>query len=58
MLPSCHYREEELQLQKRRKRKVKGNPRLSFADDLDNGSEEDEAENSEDFSISFLLQML
>lgn len=43
------YREEELQLQKRKKRKIKGNSRLSFAEDIENGSEEEEAENSKLF---------
>ncbi|XP_073124007.1 protein XAP5 CIRCADIAN TIMEKEEPER [Henckelia pumila] len=34
--------EEELQLQKLKKRKIKADPRLSFADDFENGAEEDE----------------
>ncbi|GMP64130.1 hypothetical protein CsSME_00025552 [Camellia sinensis var. sinensis] len=38
--------EEELQAQKRQKRKIRGNPRLSFSEDIENGSEED-VENSE-----------
>lgn len=42
---SCHYREEELQLKKRKQRKIKGSSRLSFADDIENGSEEEDAEN-------------
>lgn len=43
---SSLYREEELQLQKLKKRKIKADPRLSFADDFENSTEEDE-ENSE-----------
>lgn len=39
------YREEELQLKKRKQRKIKGNSRLSFADDIENGSEEEDGEN-------------
>lgn len=46
---SLDNREEELQLQKRKKRKIKGNSRLSFADDIDNGSEEEDGENSKHF---------
>lgn len=42
------FREEELQLQKRKKRKIKGNSRLSFTDDIEDGDEEDE-ENSKHF---------
>ncbi|RVW96581.1 Protein XAP5 CIRCADIAN TIMEKEEPER [Vitis vinifera] len=38
-------KEEELQLQKRKKRKIKGNSRLSFSDDIENGSEEEDGEN-------------
>ncbi|RZC84250.1 hypothetical protein C5167_047036, partial [Papaver somniferum] len=39
--------EEELRQQKRnKKRKIKGNPRLSFTDDIENESDEDEAENN------------
>ena len=41
---SC-LREEELQMQKRKKRRVKGDPRLSFCDDIENGSDEDDFEN-------------
>lgn len=41
----CH-REEELQLQKLKKRKIKADPRLSFCDDLDNGNEDEDEENS------------
>lgn len=54
MPPSLQYfyflvfREEELQLQKRRKRKIRGNSRLSFSDDFENGSDEDD-ENSKHF---------
>ncbi|OVA18564.1 XAP5 protein [Macleaya cordata] len=44
-LQKLQQEEEELQLQKRKKRKVKGNSRLSFSDDIENGSDEDEAEN-------------
>lgn len=42
-----NFREEELQLQKRKKRKIKGNTRLSFSDDIENGSEEEDEGNSE-----------
>ncbi|KAJ8765074.1 hypothetical protein K2173_010553 [Erythroxylum novogranatense] len=37
--------EEELQLAKRKKRKTKGNSRLSFSDDIENGGEEEDEEN-------------
>lgn len=36
---------KELQLKKRKQRKIKGNSRLSFIDDIENGSEEEEEEN-------------
>ncbi|KAE8716860.1 Protein XAP5 CIRCADIAN TIMEKEEPER [Hibiscus syriacus] len=52
-LQKLQQEEEELQLQKRKKRKVKGNSRLSFADDLENGSEEEDEENSENLSVLF-----
>lgn len=39
------FREEELQMQKRKKRRVRGDPRLSFCDEIENGSDEDEFEN-------------
>jgi hypothetical protein len=43
-------REEELQAQKRKRRRVEGDPRLSFVVDIENESdEEDEA----DFSMLF-----
>ncbi|KAE8667367.1 Protein XAP5 CIRCADIAN TIMEKEEPER [Hibiscus syriacus] len=45
--------EEELQLQKRKKRKVKGISRLSFIDDLENGSEEEDAEHKNPEPKSF-----
>jgi len=36
-----------LQLEKRnKKRKIKGSSRLSFAEDFENGSDEDDGENS------------
>uniref|UniRef100_A0A7N0U5N5 FAM50A/XAP5 C-terminal domain-containing protein n=1 Tax=Kalanchoe fedtschenkoi TaxID=63787 RepID=A0A7N0U5N5_KALFE len=38
-------REEELQQQKRKKRKIKGGSKLSFADDIENGSEDEDVEN-------------
>ncbi|GFS42805.1 XAP5 family protein [Actinidia rufa] len=44
-LQKLQQEEEELQAQKRQKRKIKENPRLSFSDDIENGSEEDEGEN-------------
>ncbi|XP_065869185.1 protein XAP5 CIRCADIAN TIMEKEEPER [Euphorbia lathyris] len=44
-LQKLRQEEEELQLAKRKKRKVKGNPRLSFAEDIENGSEEEDDEN-------------
>lgn len=31
-------------MQKRKKRRVKGDPRLSFCDDIENGSDEDDFE--------------
>ncbi|KAF2301978.1 hypothetical protein GH714_031118 [Hevea brasiliensis] len=43
-LQKLRQEEEELQLEKRKKRKIKVNPRLSFADDIENGSEEEDAE--------------
>ncbi|KAL7002591.1 hypothetical protein U1Q18_003743 [Sarracenia purpurea var. burkii] len=47
-LQKLQQEEEELQAQKRQKRKVKGNPRLSFSEDINNGIEEDgENENEE-----------
>lgn len=42
-------REEELQLQKRKKRKIKGNSRLSFSDDFEDRSEEEDGSNGERF---------
>lgn len=42
----CIAREEDLQLQKRKKRKTKGSSKLSFADDFENGSDEEDGENS------------
>lgn len=42
MLVYC--REEELQLEKRKKRKIKGNSRLSFADDFESENEEENGE--------------
>ncbi|KAI3890443.1 hypothetical protein MKW92_031483 [Papaver armeniacum] len=46
-LQKLQQEEEELQQQKRnKKRKIKGNPRLSFTDDIENESDEDEAENN------------
>lgn len=47
-------REEELQLQKRKKRKIKGNSRLSFADDFENGSEDEDGENGNALFLFFL----
>lgn len=38
-------REEELQLQKLKKRKIKADPRLSFADEFENDNEEEDEEN-------------
>ncbi|KAF9676124.1 hypothetical protein SADUNF_Sadunf09G0105600 [Salix dunnii] len=38
-------KEEELQLQKRKKRKTKGSSKLSFVDDFENGSDEEDGEN-------------
>lgn len=52
---ALHCREEELQLQKRKKRKIKGNPRLSFADDVENGSEEEDAEDSKTVMKGFSM---
>ena len=51
---SLDCREEELQLQKRKKRKVKGNSRLSFADDIENGSEEEDGKNSKHISLAWI----
>jgi protein FAM50 len=33
-------------MQKRKKRRVRGDPRLSFFDDIDNGSDEDDFEST------------
>ncbi|XP_060963745.1 protein XAP5 CIRCADIAN TIMEKEEPER isoform X1 [Cannabis sativa] len=44
-LQKLQQEEEELQLQKRKKRKIKGTSRLSFADDYENGSEDEDGEN-------------
>nr|CAD1840559.1 unnamed protein product [Ananas comosus var. bracteatus] len=44
-LQKLQQEEDELQLQKRKKRRVKGDPRLSFVDDIENESDEDDAEN-------------
>lgn len=33
-------------MQKRKKRKIKGSSKLSFADDFENGSDEEDVENS------------
>lgn len=53
------FREEEFQLQKRKKRKIKGNSRLSFADDFENGSEEEDGEYSNNpFSPFFIFIFL
>lgn len=48
-----NFREEELQLQKLKKRKVKVDPRLSFCDDIDNSNEEEDVDNSK-LSNTFL----
>ncbi|KAM7470904.1 hypothetical protein LguiA_009087 [Lonicera macranthoides] len=45
-LQKLQQEEEELQLQKLKKRKIRVNPRLSFCDDIENGSEEEDGENS------------
>ena len=52
VVPYC-YREEELQLKKRKQRKIKGNSRLSFADDIENGSEEEDVENGKYVFVDF-----
>ncbi|XP_010429009.1 PREDICTED: protein XAP5 CIRCADIAN TIMEKEEPER [Camelina sativa] len=45
-LQKLQQEEEELQLEKRnKKRKIKGSSLLSFAEDLENGSDEDDGEN-------------
>jgi protein FAM50 len=45
-LQKLQQEEEELQLEKRnKKRKIKGSSRLSFAEDFENGSDEDDGEN-------------
>ncbi|KAM1108926.1 hypothetical protein ACFX15_008054 [Malus domestica] len=44
-LQKLQQEEELLQLQKRKKRKVKGGSRLSFADDIEDGIEEEDGEN-------------
>lgn len=38
-------------MQKRKKRRVKGTSRLSFADEVDNGSDEEVAVNSKDITL-------
>ncbi|GMI88099.1 XAP5 CIRCADIAN TIMEKEEPER [Hibiscus trionum] len=52
-LQKLKQEEEEFQLQKRKKRKVKWTSRLSFANDLENGSEEEDAENQSPEQKSF-----
>ncbi|XP_052194915.1 protein XAP5 CIRCADIAN TIMEKEEPER [Diospyros lotus] len=47
-LQKLQQEEEELQAQKRKKRKIRGGSRLSFSDDIDNGSEEDGEDKIED----------
>lgn len=42
-------REEALQMQKRKKRKIKGNSRLSFSEDIESESEEENGESMELF---------
>ncbi|KAK9108714.1 hypothetical protein Sjap_016774 [Stephania japonica] len=44
-LQKLQQEEEELQLQKRKKRKIKADSRLSFAEEIDNGSDQDDAHN-------------
>ncbi|XP_020582715.1 protein XAP5 CIRCADIAN TIMEKEEPER isoform X2 [Phalaenopsis equestris] len=46
-LQKLQQEEEELQMQKRKKRRVKGDARLSFNEDIDNGSDEEDAENGQ-----------
>lgn len=46
LIISLGFREEELQLQKLKKRKVKVDPRLSFCDDFENGNEDEDSETS------------
>ncbi|XP_008812586.2 protein XAP5 CIRCADIAN TIMEKEEPER-like [Phoenix dactylifera] len=46
-LQKLQQEEEKLQFQKRKKRRIKGDARLSFADDIENGSNEEDAENKE-----------
>ncbi|KAF8406571.1 hypothetical protein HHK36_008659 [Tetracentron sinense] len=41
-LQKLQQEEEEFQLQKRKKRKIKVNPRLSFAEDIEEGSDDDD----------------
>lgn len=45
------YREEELEAQKRKKRRLKGDSRLSFVDDIENESDEEEADYSTVFPL-------
>lgn len=52
---NLHFREEELQLQKRKKRRVKPNSRLSFSDDIENESDEEAGENSENICFALLF---
>lgn len=49
------FREEELQMQKLKKRKIKADPRLSFADDFENDNDEEDEENSKHFSHCVLF---
>ncbi|OAY84017.1 protein XAP5 CIRCADIAN TIMEKEEPER [Ananas comosus] len=55
-LQKLQQEEDELQLQKRKKRRVKGDPRLSFVDDIENESDEDDAENQENQGVKRLGQ--
>lgn len=52
--PFFFCREEELQLQKLKKRKIKADPRLSFADEFENDNEEEDEENGKPVSIVLL----
>uniref|UniRef100_A0A1D1YPA8 Protein XAP5 CIRCADIAN TIMEKEEPER n=1 Tax=Anthurium amnicola TaxID=1678845 RepID=A0A1D1YPA8_9ARAE len=44
-LQKLQQEEEELEMQKRKKRRIRGNTRLSFSDEVDNGSDEEDAVN-------------
>lgn len=56
--PFFFGREEELQLQKLKKRKIKADPRLSFADEFENDNEEEDEENGKHLLVVLWFRLL